>query len=49
MKTSQIYSLGLPEQVKVAAILGIGHPAEQKAPVPAEKLQREKFIKLKER
>lgn len=35
--------LGLPEQVKVEAILGVGHPAETKNPVPDEKLQREKI------
>jgi nitroreductase len=34
--------LGLPEQLKVESILGIGHPAEKKSPVPADKLQREK-------
>ncbi len=37
--------LGLPEQIKVAAILGIGHPAEKKSPVSAEKLQHGKIRK----
>ena len=35
--------LGLPEKIKVACILGIGHPAEEKNPVPADKLQRSKI------
>jgi len=35
--------LGLPEQITVEAILGIGHPAEKKAPVPAGKLQRDRI------
>ena len=35
--------LGLPEQLKVLSILGIGHPDEKKAPVPADKLQYEKI------
>jgi nitroreductase len=35
--------LGLPEQIRVLSILGIGHPAERKSPVPAGKLQREKI------
>jgi nitroreductase len=35
--------LGLPEQVKVACILGIGHPAEKKSPVAASSLQRQKI------
>jgi len=34
--------LGLPEQFMVEAIIGIGHPAETKIPVPAEALQYEK-------
>ncbi|MBU5637283.1 nitroreductase family protein [Geomonas sp. Red69] len=34
--------LGLPEEVKVECILGIGHPAERPRPLPADKLQREK-------
>ncbi|QXE91788.1 nitroreductase family protein [Geomonas subterranea] len=37
--------LGLPEEVKVECILGIGHPAERPRPLPAEKLQREKVRK----
>jgi nitroreductase len=35
--------LGLPEQIKVECVLGIGHPAEEKQPVPVDKLQREKI------
>jgi len=35
--------LGLPEQVKVESILAIGHPAEKKSPVAADKLQHEKI------
>lgn len=35
--------LGLPEQIKVEAIIGIGYPAEKKPPVPFESLQREKI------
>jgi len=35
--------LGLPEQIKVVSILGIGHPAEKKAPVSADKLQHGKI------
>ncbi len=35
--------LGLPEEIKVECILGIGHPAEEKSPVPADKLQRSKI------
>jgi nitroreductase len=31
--------LGLPDQIKVESILGIGHPAEKKSPVSADKLQ----------
>lgn len=30
--------LGLPEQLKVGEIIGIGHPGETKKPVPVEKL-----------
>jgi nitroreductase len=37
--------LELPEWIKVVSILGIGHPGEEKSPVPAEKLQREKIKK----
>ena len=37
--------LGLPEHIKVASILAIGHPVEAKPPVPAEKLLNER-IKL---
>src|SRR6185369_5356498 len=35
--------LGLPENIKVECVLGIGHPAEQKQPVPSDKLQRDKI------
>jgi nitroreductase len=34
--------LGLPEHIRVAAIIGIGHPAETKSPVPAGELPYEK-------
>jgi nitroreductase len=35
--------LGLPEHIKVECVLGIGHPAEEKLPVPDDKLQRDKI------
>ena len=35
--------LGLPGHIKVLSIIGIGHPAEAKQPVAAEKLQRDKI------
>jgi len=35
--------LGLPEQIRVEAILGIGHPAEQKAPLAADRLLRDRI------
>lgn len=35
--------LGLPAHIKVECIVGMGHPAEDKQPVPAEKLQRDKI------
>lgn len=35
--------LGLPEHIKAECIVGLGHPAEEKQPVPAEKLQRDKI------
>jgi nitroreductase len=35
--------LGLPEHIKIACIVGLGHPAEEKQPVSAEKLQRDKI------
>ena len=34
--------LGLPEHIKVASIIGIGHPGERKKPIPAKDLQYEK-------
>ncbi|NMW20039.1 MAG: NAD(P)H-dependent dehydrogenase/reductase [Chlorobiaceae bacterium] len=40
-KTAEAYVqelLGLPEHIKVASIIAIGHPLEAKPPVPAEKL-----------
>ena len=35
--------LGMPEQIMVEAIIGIGYPAEIKTPVQIESLQREKI------
>lgn len=35
--------LGLPEQMKVATIVAIGHPDEHKEPLAADRLQREKI------
>lgn len=35
--------LGLPEHMKVECILGIGHPAESKNPISADKLQHDKI------
>jgi len=35
--------LGLPEYIKVECIVGLGRPVEEKHPVPADKLQREKI------
>lgn len=35
--------LRLPEQIKVLAILGVGHPAEKRAPLAATKLQYDKI------
>jgi nitroreductase len=35
--------LGLPEQIKVASIISIGHPAETKPPVPAGELDYHKI------
>ena len=35
--------LGLPEHIKVECVVGIGHPGEEKQPVPADKLQRDKI------
>ncbi|NVN98534.1 MAG: nitroreductase family protein [Geobacteraceae bacterium] len=35
--------LGLPEHFLVEAVIGIGHPDEQKPPVKAETLQRKKI------
>ena len=34
--------LGLPEHIKVEAIIGIGHPGEKKAPIPAKDLHYDK-------
>lgn len=33
---------GLPEQIRVECIIGIGHPDENKRPVPAQQLQHDK-------
>lgn len=35
--------LGMPEQIKIDCILGIGHPAEKKSPISADKLQHSKI------
>ena len=35
--------LGLPEQIRVESILGIGHPAEKKSPLSAGTLQHDKI------
>src|SRR5512133_979728 len=35
--------LGLPEQIRVETVLGIGHPAEKKIPLAADKLQHDKI------
>jgi nitroreductase len=43
-KTAETYVqelLGLPEHIKVASILAIGHPVESKPPVPVENLLKE--------
>ena len=45
-KTAESYVqelLGLPEHIKVECILGIGHPAEIKNPVPENSLERNKI------
>jgi nitroreductase len=45
--TAEVYIqelLGLPEQIKVAAIIAIGHPNEQREPLRADELQ---YAKLK--
>jgi len=45
-KTAECYVqelLGMPERIKVECILGIGHPAEEKQMIPADKLQYEKI------
>ena len=45
-KTAEVYVqelLGLPEQIKVECILGIGHPGEKKSPVAADKLEHGKI------
>ncbi len=34
---------GLPEHIMVETVIGIGHPAERKTPVPAGRLQRDKI------
>lgn len=35
--------LGLPEHIRVAAIIGIGHPAEKREPLAAEELEYDKI------
>lgn len=35
--------LGLPPQIRVAAIIGIGHPAEQRSPLVTAQLQQAKL------
>jgi nitroreductase len=45
-KTAEAYVqelLGLPEEIKVECILGIGYPAETKNPVSIDKLQHNKI------
>lgn len=45
-KTAETYIqelLGLPEQMRVECILGVGHPAEEKQPVPSEKLLHDRI------
>ena len=45
-KTAETYLqelLGLPEKIKVECVLGVGHPAEEKLPMAAGKLQRDKI------
>ena len=37
--------LGLPERIRVEAVIGIGHPAEKRAPLGADRLQYDK-VKL---
>ena len=47
-KTSELYVqelLGLPEHIKVECIIALGHPAEKKIPLAADKLQRDKIRK----
>lgn len=46
VKTAEVYLqelLGLPEQVTVECIIGIGHPDERKSPLSAGRLQHEKI------
>ncbi len=45
-KSSEAYIrdlLGLPEELLVETVIGIGHPGERKMPVPPERLQHEKI------
>jgi nitroreductase len=37
--------LAIPEGIRVLSIISIGHPAEAKQPVPAERLEREKIMR----
>ena len=36
--------LRLPENMRVESMIAFGYPDEEKAPVPAEDLQREKIL-----
>jgi nitroreductase len=46
-KTSEEYVrsvLGLPEKMRVESIISFGRPDEEKAPIPAKDLEREKIL-----
>ncbi len=48
-QTSEDYvkaTLGLPEKIRVESIIAFGHLDEEKSPIPAEELQREKIISM---
>ena len=38
--------LGLPENMRVESMIAFGYPDEEKAPVPAKELQREKILSI---
>ena len=45
-KSAEVYVrelLGMPEQIKVVSILGVGHPAEKKNPVSDDELQHNRI------